>query len=171
MPEVSDFIDRMRGSSGSLTRKNLLSILPYGDEFLFVDEVTRLTVSEVDARFKIPMDAPYIRSHFAGFPIMPGVLIGEGMAQAGTLLIRYNLESHRDKDILALEIESASFPAPALPGDTLDFHVRLLKLRRSAARLSGMASVGDRQVCRAQLVLAIVERHTLQAELADLMSS
>lgn len=164
MPD-SSAIDSLRDASGRLDRAAVRQILPYGDDFLFVDEVSVLTQTEVTAHFTVPTDSPYIRSHFEGLELMPGVLIGEGMAQAGTLMIRFNLDDHVSKDILAYQIETALFSAPVLPGDRLRFEVRLLNLRRRAARLEGEAFVGDRRACKARLVLAIIERHTLRDQL------
>jgi 3-hydroxyacyl-[acyl-carrier-protein] dehydratase len=155
----------LRDASGGLDRRAVRRILPYGDDFLFVDHIFRLTDDEIEAGYTVPADAPYIRSHFEGLPIMPGALLGEGMAQAGTLLIRYNLEDHRRMDILAFQIDSARFLSPARPGDSLLYRVRLLRLRRHVARLEGETTIGERRVCRANLVLAIVERDQLRLEL------
>lgn len=161
-------IDRLRDNDGRLDREAVRSVLPYGEDFLFVDGVDRLTEDEIEARYTIPESSTYLRSHFTGLPLMPGVLVGEGMAQAGTVLVRYNLENHETKDLLAFQIEAARFPAPAQPGDTLSYRVRLTKLRRRVARLEGEAAVGDRVVCKARIVLGIVEREELRAELEGL---
>ncbi len=158
-------IDRLRGEDGTLDRDAVRAVLPYGDEFLFVDRVTRLEEAELEAVFEIPTSAPFIEAHFVGLPLMPGVLIGEGMAQAGTVLVRYNLEEHASKDLLAFQIENARFLAPAVPGDTLRYRVKLTKMHHRAARLEGEAFVGDRRVCKARLVLAIVARQLLTTEL------
>ena len=159
-------IDSRRDSSGRLDRAALRSILPYGDDFLFVDSVTRLTDREVDATFRIPPDSPYVRAHFVGLPLMPGALICEGLAQAGTIIVRYNLESPADKDILAFQVESARFPSAARPGDSLRYQVRLLTMSHRAARLEGEAEVDDRVVCKARLVVGIMDREALEAKLA-----
>lgn len=164
-------IDELRNAHGHLDRDAVRSILPYGEDFLFVDEVTHLTDDKVEASFSIPPHSPYLRSHFDGLPLMPGVLVGEGMAQAGTLMVRYNLENHGERDILAFQIESARFPGPAQPGDRLDYRVRLLKLRRRVARLEGEAMVGERQVCKARIVLGIIDRKDLRSQLEALRES
>ena len=164
-------IDSLRDSNGRLDRAAIRSILPYGDDFLFVDEVTHLTDEEIEAGYTIPDDSAYIRAHFEGLPIMPGVLIGEGMAQAGTLVVRYNLENHQTHDILAFQIESARFTRPARPGDHLQYRVRLIKLRRYVAKLEGEVLVGGREICKARMVLAIIERDKLRLELEALDKS
>jgi len=164
MADSSLAIDRLRDPDGSLDRDALRQILPYGEAFLFIDRVIRLESSEVEALYLIPRSAPFVEAHFIGLPLMPGVLIGEGMAQAGTVMVRYNLEQHASKDLLAFQIDNARFLAPALPGDTLRYHVKLTNLRSTAARMEGQVFVGDRCVCKAQMVLAVVERRLLEKE-------
>ena len=171
MADAATAIDELRNPEGRLDRAAIRAILPYGSDFLFVDEITKLTATEVEAYYTIPDSTSYIRSHFEDLPIMPGVLVGEGMAQAGTLLVRYNLEEHEKYDILAFQIESARFPGPAQPRDRLRFQVRLVKLRSRAARLEGEAFVGEREVCKARLVLGIIEREKLRSELSTLSGS
>ena len=164
-------IDDLRDNHGHLNRQAVRSILPYGVDFLFVDDVSLLTEDLIEASYTIPTDAAYLNSHFDGLPLMPGVLVGEAMAQAGTLMVRYSLEDHQQKDLLAFQIESARFPAPARPGDRLDLRVRLLKLRSRVARLEGQAEVGDRQVCKARIVLGIIDRQDLRSQLEALEES
>ena len=164
-------IDSLRDSNGCLDRAAIRSILPYGDDFLFVDEVTHLTEVEIEAGYTIPEESTFVGAHFEGLPIMPGVLIGEGMAQAGTLVVRYNLENHQTHDILAFQIENARFTRPARPGDHLQYRVRLIKLRRYVARLEGEVLVGGREICKARVVLAIIERDKLRLQLEALDQS
>ena len=166
MPDGRELIDSLKRADGRLDRQALRTILPYGDDFLFVDSVTRLTDREVDATFRIPPDSPYLRSHFVGLPLMPGALICEGVAQAGTIIVRYNLESPADKDILAFQVESARFPSAARPGDSLRYRVRVLTMSSRAARLEGEAEVDDRVVCKARVVVGITDRKALEAKLA-----
>jgi 3-hydroxyacyl-[acyl-carrier-protein] dehydratase len=165
MADTNSQIDCLRDSAGNLDRTAIRSILPYGDEFLFVDKVTKLTAEEVQASYTVPTAAPFIEAHFRGLPLMPGVLIGEGMAQAGTLIVRFNLEDHQNMDILAFQIESARFVGAAQPGDRLDYAVRLVRLRRQLARLEGEVHNQGRRIVRARVELAIVERSKLLEEL------
>lgn len=167
MPDGRQLIDSLKDTDGRLDRRALLRILPYGDEFLFVDSVTHLTDREVAASYRIPFDSPWLRAHFVGLPIMPGALVCEGLAQAGTIVVRYNLASPTAKDILAFQVESAQFPAAARPGDNLDYRVRLETSSQRAARLEGEAFVEDRIVCKARVVVGIMDRESLEARLAD----
>ncbi len=167
MVDGRSLIDPLRNPDGSLDHTALREILPYGEDFLFVDRVSRLTPEEVEASFHIPDRAPYLDSHFVDLPLMPGALIGEGLAQAGSVIVRYNLPSPEDRHVLALQIESARFLAPAQPGQTLHYCVRLKAMDRRAARLEGEARIDERKVCQARLVVAIVGREDLRARLRE----
>ena len=161
-------IDRLRSADGGLDRRAVRAILPYGDDFLFVDRVIRLTGEEVETRFRIPDRAPYLDGHFRGLPIMPGALMSEAFAQAGAILVRYNLESAAETDVVGHHVESARFLSLALPGDLLCFRVRLAAMSRRAARLEGGAAVGRREVGRMRVVVAIMERRALEREVDKL---
>ena len=89
---------------------------------------------------------------------MPGVLIVEGMGQAGTLLVRYNIPDHQEKEILAYKFKKAKFMYPTLPGDELTFEIRLKRMNKNGAVLKAIASIGDRIVTEAAFTLAIVNR-------------
>lgn len=162
-----ELIDGLRSADGSLDRAAIRAILPYGDDFLFVDGASRLDASRVEAFFDVPQDAPWLRSHFVDLPVMPGVLVGEGLAQAGTLAVRYNLDQPDRYHILAYQIETARFMAPTLPGDRLTFEVELRNMSRRAARLEGEARIGERPVCTARVVVGIVEREELGRRIAE----
>lgn len=170
MPDGKELIDRLRGSDGGLDRAAVRLLLPYGDDFLFVDRITRLTEQEVESQFRIPEQAPYLDGHFRGLPIMPGALMSEAFAQAGAVLVRYNQSSDAATDVVGHHVESARFLSLALPGDLLRFRVRLATLSRRAARLAGDARIGDRQVGRMRVVVAILRREALRQEVARLRS-
>lgn len=168
MTDTRHPFDSVRDANGGIGRAGLEEILPYGDEFLFVDRVSRLTSEEVEAGFRIPDQSSYLDSHFVGLPIMPGVLVGEGLAQAGSLIVRYNLPRPHDHHVLGLAIEQARFHAPARPGETLSYQVRLAASSRRSARLEGEVTVGARRICQARIVVAIVEKGAFSHRLADL---
>ena len=162
-------IDRLRGENGTLDREAILSILPYGNEFLFVNSVEILKPSQIESTFPIPETAVYLDGHFRGLPIVPGAILSEAFAQAGSLLVRYNLDTPEPIDILGHHVESARFLGPVLPGDHLQLRVHLRNLNRRAARLEGEARVGDRLVGRMKMVVAIVTRESLREQLESLL--
>ena len=161
-------IDRLRDENGEIDREAVRTILPYGDEFLFVDRVTKLTDQDIETCFRIPDHAPYLDGHFRGLPVMPGALMSEAFAQAGAIMVRYNLESSEEIDILGTHVESARFLSLALPGDLLSFQVHLKTMNRRAARLEGQALVAKRKVGRMRVVVAIMQRNDLRQEIERL---
>ena len=162
-----ELIDGLRSADGTLDRAAIRRILPYGDDFLFVDGASSLDEARVAAFYEIPDRAPWLQSHFVDQPIMPGVLIGEGLAQAGTLVVRYNMDEPERHHILAYQIETARFSAPALPGDRLAFVVDLAKMSRRAARLDGVVRIGEQEICRARVVVGIVDKDDLRRRIEE----
>ena len=73
-----------------------------------IDKVLSLDKNKIVAIKNVTANEPFFKGHFAGFPIMPGALIIEGVGQAATLLLRYNLEEHHTKDVLAFRIKRCS---------------------------------------------------------------
>lgn len=94
----------------------------------------------------------HLHDHYPGFPVMPGSLIIEGLAQTGGLLVG-EASSFEEKVILA-KISRAKFLSHACPGDQLTYEVEILDLRPEGAVVEGKARVGDRQVAEVELVFA-----------------
>jgi 3-hydroxyacyl-[acyl-carrier-protein] dehydratase len=151
-------IDNLKDSSGIISRENIKKVIPYGDEFLFLDKVLSINNRKLSAELCINEDASYLKGHFRDFPIMPGALIIEGLGQAATMLIRYNLQNHEDKDILAFKINRTQFFRPTFPGHTLRFETRLLFMLKKLAFVNGKVFRKEKLVCKANMVLAIVNK-------------
>jgi len=156
-------IELLRSAEGALDRTALISLLPYGEDFLFVDAVSRLEPGSIEASFSIPPEMPYVRSHFSDLPVMPGALVAEGWAQTGTLLVRYNLEDGADKVVLGMQVERTRFDSPVWPGETLLYRVRLRALDSRAARLEGEARTADRRIGKLRIVVGIMDRSQFSA--------
>ena len=95
---------------------------------------------------------------------MPGALIVEGMGQAGTLLVRYNLDNHWEKEVLAYKIKEAKFSAPTFPGEQLRYEVTMLGKDERGALMSAKAFVGDNVVGEATMMLAVVDRREFRSK-------
>ena len=160
--EGKAFIDELRDGDGGLSREAIKTIIPYGDAFLFVDRVIALSGSQVEAEYFIKPNMPYLDSHFVDFPIMPGVLISEGCAQAGTVLVRYNLKNPQDNHLLVGRVEDARYYRPAFPEDMLNYQVTLTALGSHAARLEGQTCRGPDKISTFRLVMAIVKQQKLR---------
>ena len=162
MADGKIFIDSLREPDGGLTQPAIKKIIPYGDDFLFVNRITKLSARDAEAEYYINPNLRFLRSHFVNFSLMPGVLISEGFAQAGTVLIRYNLSEPEGKDILVCRVEAARFKLPAFPGDTLTYKINLKNLGSRAARLAGEVSKDSCEIASFSIVLSIVDRKQFQ---------
>jgi 3-hydroxymyristoyl/3-hydroxydecanoyl-(acyl carrier protein) dehydratase len=151
-------IDKFKESNGEISRENIKKIIPYEDPFLMIDKVLSLDKKRIVAIKNVGADEEYFKGHFKGFPIMPGALIVEGLGQAATMLIRYNLENHEQKDILAYKIRGAKFFRPTFPGQTLRFEAKLTFMFKKIAFVNGDVFRNDKLVSKVKMVLAIVDK-------------
>ena len=151
-------IDNLKDKDGGISRENIKKIIPYDDPFLLIDHVSSLSKKEIVATKNVKADEYYLKGHFKDFPIMPGALIVEGLGQAATLLIRYNIPDHLAKDILAYKIRSAKFFRPTFPGHTLTFKCRLTWMLKKVAFVNGEVSRKEKLVSKVKMVLAIVDK-------------
>ena len=110
-----------------LDKQQIKEIIPYDEPFLWVDEVERIEGDIIIGFKQTSKDDPYFKGHFTDFPIMPGVLVVEGLAQTGTILLRKKIGAeHKKKHLLAYQVRSAFFYKPIFPGDKIKYKVQLL---------------------------------------------
>ncbi len=164
MPDGRRLIDGLREDGGGLARAAIRAILPYGDAFLFLDRVSTLTETDLEATYAVPSDSPLLQAHFVGFPVLPASLITEGFGQAGSILIRYRLDSPEDQDLVALQVARARIFSPVFPGDVLEYRVHLGAMGSRVARLVGETWVGTRRNAKINLTVGIVSRRTFRTQ-------
>jgi len=139
------------------------TILPHRYPFLLVDRVTELTKGESAIAFKnVSISEPVFQGHFPGHPIYPGVMILEGMAQAGGILAFRSMdltdEDAANKVVYFMSIDKAKFRAPVRPGDRLEYRMSVIKHRGAIWLLNGKAYVDDKLVSEAELKAMIVDK-------------
>ena len=120
--------------------------------------ILELKKDKIVATKLVSANDPNLSGHFKGFPIMPGALMVEGMGQAGTLLVRYNLENHWEKEVLAFKIKDAKFMEPTFPGSVIKYEIALMGLEDRGGMLTAVASVDGKEVATCQMILAVVDR-------------
>lgn len=157
-------IDKFKDDNGKISRENIKKIIPYEDPFLMVDRVLSLDKKKIIAEKDVKADEYYFKGHFKDFPIMPGALIVEGLGQAATLLIRYNIPNHEEKDVLAYKIRNAKFFRPAFPGHTLRFEAKLIFKLKMAWFVNGIVYRGDKLVSNVKMVLAVVDKDNFRGK-------
>lgn len=138
-------------------------ILPHRYPLLLVDRITEMEKGKSITGYKnISISEPAFMGHFPGHPIYPGVMILEGMAQAGGVLaLKSNdltKEELQNKVIYFMSIDKAKFRTPVRPGDQLVYKIEILKLRGTLIVLEGKAYVDDKLVAQAELKAMVVDK-------------
>jgi 3-hydroxyacyl-[acyl-carrier-protein] dehydratase len=138
--------------------REILAALPHRYPFLLVDRIVDIRGDEHGVGIKnVTINEPQFVGHFPNNPVMPGVLILEGMAQtAGTLCIHAMPDPPKTPSVYFLTIDKAKFRKPVVPGDVLEYHVTRLKRRKNMWWFRGEAKVGGELVAEAKLGAMIV---------------
>lgn len=133
-------------------------LLPHRYPFLLVDRVAALDLEEktIKAYKNVSINEPFFNGHFPEFPIMPGVLITEAMAQAAGLLGFKMMNATPDDGTLYYFVGSDKlrFRQPVVPGDRLDLEARFISVKRGIWKFACRATVGDALVCSAEIICA-----------------
>ena len=137
----------------------VMSVLPHRYPFLLVDRVLEMEPGKrVVAIKNVTINEPFFAGHFPGQPVMPGVLLVEGMAQAGGLLLLHDLPDRDRKLVYFASIENARFRRPVVPGDQVRYEIDVLRLRASYCKLQGRVTVDGQLAAEATISSATVDR-------------
>jgi 3-hydroxyacyl-[acyl-carrier-protein] dehydratase len=138
---------------------DIMAILPHRYPFLLIDRVIeRERMKRIVAIKNVTINEPHFTGHFPGYPIMPGVLVVEAMAQAGGLLLLPEIPDREKKLMVFTAIERAKFRKPIAPGDQLRIEVEVLNWRARAVKMEGKAFVDGKLACEAVIMCAVVPR-------------
>jgi len=138
-----------------LDRAAIEAILPHREPFLLIDEVLELEPGErVVARKRVRDDEWYLRGHFPGRPVMPGVLIVEAMAQTGAVAV-LSEEENRGRLALFAGIDDTRFKRIVKPGDELELECTLEQVRGPVGKGKARASVDGQLAARGTLTFAV----------------
>ena len=140
--------------------KEIQEVLPHRYPFLLVDRILEMEIGKRAVGIKnVTINEPFFVGHFPGHPIMPGVLLLEGMAQVGGFLLMRSLNAQGERKVLYFTgIDRARFRRPVVPGDQVRFEVEFLQLRREFCRMKGEATVDGELAVEAELSAVAVDR-------------
>jgi 3-hydroxyacyl-[acyl-carrier-protein] dehydratase len=139
--------------------QEILGFLPHRYPFLLIDRVVEFEAAKRLVAIKnVTFNEPCFQGHFPGYPIMPGVLIVEAMAQAGGIIMLAETPDRAKKLVFFTGIERAKFRRPVTPGDQLRIEVTVLSFRSRAGRIEGKAFVDGKLACEATLTCQVVPR-------------
>jgi 3-hydroxyacyl-[acyl-carrier-protein] dehydratase len=151
--------DQPNPSAQTMDVLEIMSILPHRYPFLLIDRIVEMErKTRIVALKNVTIDEPHFAGHFPDFPIMPGVLIVEAIAQAGGALLLTEIPDRDTKLMVFTGIDSAKFRRPVVPGDQLRIEVTVLNWRTSAVRLRGVVTVEGKVACEATIMCALTNR-------------
>ncbi|MDQ3236713.1 MAG: 3-hydroxyacyl-ACP dehydratase FabZ [Actinomycetota bacterium] len=142
----------------SLSAVEIRDLIPHRYPFLLVDRIEEVEPGVRAVGIKsVTQNEPFFQGHFPDYPVMPGVLIVEAMAQVGAVGVM-SLEEYRGKLALFAGIDGVRFRRQVVPGDVLTMEVEIERLKGKIGRGKGRAMVGGERVCEAELMFAFAER-------------
>jgi 3-hydroxyacyl-[acyl-carrier-protein] dehydratase len=143
--EVSTFLDV----------KQIQAIIPHRYPFLLVDKIVEVEIGKRAVGVKnVTINEPFFQGHFPEYPVMPGVLIVEALAQVGAIAV-LSMEENKGKLGFLAGIDQFRFKEQVKPGDTLILEVELTRVRGSIGKGHGIAKVNGKVVAEGDILFAL----------------
>ena len=155
-----------RETLGTADIARVLELLPHRYPFLMIDRIIDIDADNSATGVKnVTFNEPYFQGHFPNFPIMPGVLLIEGMAQtAGAICVAALGEVYQPQVVYFMGIDKAKFRRPVVPGDTVHYHVRKIRNRGPVWRFACEAKVNGMLVAEGEISAMIVDPNKSQQD-------
>ena len=148
--------------------QEIMGFLPHRYPLLLIDRIIEFDPGKrVVALKNVTMNEQFFQGHFPDYPIMPGVLVVEAMAQAGAIIMMQAIPDRKSKLAVFSGIERAKFRRSVVPGDQLRIEVDVLSMRPRAGRMEGKAYVDGKLACEAILTCMMVPRAPAKAGAAQ----
>lgn len=132
-------------NTSTIDINKIMEMIPHRYPILLVDRILEMELGKSAVGLKnVTFNEPHFQGHFPSFPIMPGVLIVEAMAQTSAILVVETLEGEAaGKLVYFMSIDEARFRKPIVPGDSVHIHVEVIRSRGSVWKFKGVAKVDD----------------------------
>ncbi|WP_374470577.1 3-hydroxyacyl-ACP dehydratase FabZ [Phenylobacterium sp.] len=144
--------------TGEIDITEILDRIPHRYPFLLVDRAEEYRPNESIVGIKcVTVNEPFFQGHFPGYPVMPGVLLIEAMAQTGAVLMSKSLEvDTTGKAIFFMSADNCRFRSPVRPGDVVRMPVRVIRHRGDVFKFAGQALVGDKVAAECEFAAMVV---------------
>ncbi len=136
-------------------------ILPHRYPFLLVDRIVELEEERIVGIKNVTANEPFFVGHFPEFPVMPGVLITECMAQVAGVLVLKSIPDRHSKLVLLASVDEAKFRRPVRPGDQLRIEMKMVSRKATICKMSGKVTVDGVVVAEATLMCVLRDKPTL----------
>ncbi len=135
--------------------QGISAVLPHRYPFLLVDRILEMDAERIVGIKNVTVNEPFFTGHFPDYPVMPGVLIVEAMAQTAGVLVLSKLSDKKDMLVLLAGVDGARFRKPVRPGDQLRMEMKILRLKSTMAKVSGVATVDGETVAEAEILCVL----------------
>src|SRR5437763_8370995 len=133
-------------------------ILPHRYPMLLVDAIVELEEERIVGIKNVTVNEPFFVGHFPDYPVMPGVLIVEAMAQVAGVLVLNQIPDRKRKLVLLASVEEAKFRRPVVPGDQLRIEMKVARRKATVAKMFGQATVDGLVVAEAQVMRKLADK-------------
>jgi beta-hydroxyacyl-ACP dehydratase FabZ len=133
-------------------------ILPHRYPFLLVDRIVELEPERIVGLKNVSVNEPFFAGHFPNFPVMPGVLIVEAMAQTAGILVLRGIPDRDSKLVFLVSVDYARFRKPVVPGDQLRLEMKMIRRKGTVVKMSGRATVEGVLVAEAEVMCKLEDR-------------
>jgi UDP-3-O-[3-hydroxymyristoyl] N-acetylglucosamine deacetylase / 3-hydroxyacyl-[acyl-carrier-protein] dehydratase len=139
--------------------KQIMQMIPHRYPFLMIDKVINVVRGQSAVGVKsVTVNEPHFQGHFPRWPVMPGVLIIEAMAQVGGMLMLGTISEPDTKVVYFMSLDNVKFRRPVKPGDQLRFELDVIQLRGTVCKMRGIGKVDGEVVVEADMAAAIRDR-------------